>query len=175
MAELPQAHSSQQSGSSGGAVEGKVVSTVASSDGVQVSLLPPGFSSPVSARLTVNNKNIVFEVAMKAVGRVEMLLLDLLGVLVRPQDDGSCVLQLHMFAYSKMTKRGLVSTSRRRHETFTLVFPQQGEQERDSRATAEEWKARLLENCSQRCRDIFVYEPTHGRQGEGVPYAAIDR
>lgn len=168
MAQLPEvrAYASEQAGSSRRPID--VGTRVASPNEVQVSLLFPGGSSPTSARLSLTARNIVLEleVPMNRAGSVELLLLDLLGALIRPQDDGSCSLQLHMFAYSKMTKRGLIPTTTRRHEIFTVFFPHRGEDPTDSRTTAEQWKASLLQRCCQRCRDIFVYEPAHQRQGE---------
>ena len=134
---------------------------------VQVSLLLAGDSSPAPARLSVTSRNIVFEVAGKRFTRVELLLLDLLGALVLPKDDGSCALQLHTFAYSKMTRRGLVPAPGRTHEVFTVFFTHQGEAPANSRATAEQWKASLLRRCSQRCRDIFVHEPPLHRRQQG--------
>ena len=168
MAELPEvrACASEQAGTSRRPIEHDVGARVTSPNEVQVSLLLPGGSSPTPARLYLTSINIVLEIAMKRVGRVELLLLDLLGAPIRPQDDGSCSLQLHTFAYSKMTKRGLIPTSTRTHEMFTVFFPHRGEDPTDSRARAEQWKASLLQRCSQRCRDIFVYEPAHRRQGE---------
>lgn len=138
---------------------------VTSPSEAQVSLLLAGDSSPAPARLSVTSRNIVFEVTGKRFTRVELLLLDLLGALVLPKDDGSCALQLHTFAYSKMTRRGLVPAPGRTHEVFTVFFTHQGEAPADSRATAEQWKASLLQRCSQRCRDIFLHEhPLHQRQ-----------
>lgn len=164
----------EHSTSGGKPVEHDAGRGVTSPSEVQVSLLIAGDSSPVPARLSLTSRNIVFEVTgnSKKFTRVELLLLDLLGALVLPKDDGSCALQVHTFAYSKMTRHGLVPAPGRTHEVFTVSFT--GEAPADSRATAEQWKASLLQRCSQRCRDIFVYEPPlHQRQrGERVASSA---
>lgn len=174
MAELPESEPreklrnpcSEQAESSRSQIEDDIGLSVASPNEAQVSLLLPGDSTPIPARLSLTSRDVVLEVAMKRVGRVELSLVDLMGVLVRPQEDGSCSLKLHTFAYSKMTQRGLVPTPGRKHEVFTVRFPHQGGAAADCRAAAEQWKASLLLRCSQRCREVFVCEPVHQRRGE---------